>query len=476
MSLLLEALKKAELAKQNAMAEQTPVQPPDPETDGQARQDHVFTRAHLPDLNEPMDIRAEDLAAPRREPVMAEPPPSLVPAPPAPEALRAEVPVQPASRGRTEADARPARDAARQLFDVKEVDYNPRRPFHITLGALIAAAMGYGGYVWWQMQPRYPSAAAAAAIQAAATAVNPGAAANVATEINTAARASAVGAISPASAPDAPMLALPVARTSAPSQPPAAPVPATPTSVPAAPAPAPVQPAATAKAAPGSASRPATRSVTSAARLAPAAPSPSPDQGPITVTPPSLQANEALERAYAAYQRDDVDEARQEYQAILAREPNSRDALLGLAAIDMRLRNFDTAEMRYLRLLELDPRDSYASAGLIALHGATNPIQSESRIKTLIAGQPDATHLYFSLGNQYAAQGRWTEAQNAYFKAYSAHPDNPDFAYNLAVSLDHLGRPWLALEYYRKALGLASQRMAAFDRARAEGRARELAR
>jgi tetratricopeptide (TPR) repeat protein len=187
-----------------------------------------------------------------------------------------------------------------------------------------------------------------------------------------------------------------------------------------------------------------------------------------------MQVDQAIERAYGAYQRGELDSAREEYQKILARESTHRDALLGLAAIDMRTRNFDTAEMRYLRLLEMDPRDSHAHAGLIALNGSTDPVQSESRIKSLIASQPDATHLYFSLGNQYAVQSRWREAQDAYFKAFSADPDNPDFAYNLAVSLDHLRQGSLAAEYYRRAVNLAAQRPAAFERARAERRAREL--
>ena len=49
------------------------------------------------------------------------------------------------------------------------------------------------------------------------------------------------------------------------------------------------------------------------------------------------------------------------------------------------------------------------------------------------------------LGNQLAQQGRWSEAQQEYFKAFASEPDNADFAYNLAVSLDHLRQPKLAL-------------------------------
>lgn len=181
-----------------------------------------------------------------------------------------------------------------------------------------------------------------------------------------------------------------------------------------------------------------------------------------------------LERAYEAFQRGDLGMSRDGYQTVLQREPTNRDALLGLAAIDARLRNYDTAEARYLRLLELDPRDANAHAGLISLRGQVDPVQSESRLKTLIANNPEATHLYFVLGNQYALQARWPEAQAAYFKAYTGNPDNADFAFNLAVSLDQLRQPKAALQYYARAVALAAYRPGSFDRDQAAARIQEL--
>jgi uncharacterized protein HemY len=102
-------------------------------------------------------------------------------------------------------------------------------------------------------------------------------------------------------------------------------------------------------------------------------------------------------------------------------------------------------------------------------------VQSESRLKNVIASQPDASFLNFTLGNQYAAQARWSEAQAAYFRAFTTDPENPDFAYNLAVSLDQLRQPQLALEYYRKALAASASRPGAFQRGQVEARIRELA-
>ncbi|HWM43197.1 MAG TPA: tetratricopeptide repeat protein, partial [Burkholderiales bacterium] len=96
--------------------------------------------------------------------------------------------------------------------------------------------------------------------------------------------------------------------------------------------------------------------------------------------------------------------------------------------------------------------------------------------KSMLADNPGAHVLNFTLGNQFAQQGRWAEAQAQYFKAFAAEPDNADFAYNLAVSLDHLRQPKLALEYYTRALALAKARGASFDLAAAEKRVAQLGR
>jgi tetratricopeptide (TPR) repeat protein len=183
-----------------------------------------------------------------------------------------------------------------------------------------------------------------------------------------------------------------------------------------------------------------------------------------------------VDQAYQAFQRNDLAGARDGYLRVLARDANNRDALLGLAAIDARNGDFDVAGARYLRLLELNPRDSHALAGLVALRSQIDPVASESRLKTMIASQPEAAHLHFALGNQYARQSRWPEAQAEYFKAFSADPENADYAFNLAVSLDQLRQKNPAVEYYRRALDLASRHPANFDRAQTQTRVQELSR
>ncbi len=187
------------------------------------------------------------------------------------------------------------------------------------------------------------------------------------------------------------------------------------------------------------------------------------------------QVAPALARGYSAFMAGNDSLAQQEYASILRQDGNNRDALLGTAAIAAKHGRNDEAAKTYLRLQELDPRDAAAQAGLLALAaGQADPVQNESRVKTLLAQQPDAHFLHFALGNLYAGQSRWAEAQQAFFNAYQKAPGNPDYLYNLAISLDHLNQGKLALEYYQRALALPQSGPANFDKAVARNRAKEL--
>jgi Tfp pilus assembly protein PilF len=171
---------------------------------------------------------------------------------------------------------------------------------------------------------------------------------------------------------------------------------------------------------------------------------------PATVEP----VNPILMQAYQALQSGELAQARSLYQQVLHMEPRSVDALLGLGAIAWKEGRIEDATQYYQRVLELEPRNTFAQAGLIAIVGGADHQGSESRLKQLIAREP-SPFLYFTLGNLYAEQGQWPGAEQAYFQAYQQQPDNPDYAFNLAVGLEHLGQARLALEHYRKALDLS---------------------
>lgn len=175
------------------------------------------------------------------------------------------------------------------------------------------------------------------------------------------------------------------------------------------------------------------------------------------------EANALLARAYVAWQRGDTRGAAAAYEEMLRGDPRSRDARLGLAAIAMRRRDWEVATGQFLALLRANPRDSVAEAALISLHENLDPVAGESRLKLLLRREPQGAYLHFGLGNLYARQDRWPEAQEAYLNAYRLDGEVPDYAYNVAVSLDRLVRRRAALEYYRVALDLAERHYASFD-------------
>ncbi|HET9735029.1 MAG TPA: tetratricopeptide repeat protein [Burkholderiales bacterium] len=457
MSLLLEALKKAEKAKEDAQRRaseggselqladtaqapagtETPVQP-------------VVTRAELPDITAPLEILPEDIATGSASTGAAG-------------ALSLESAPQPRASGaaprRPAADSQPAQRAtARKVFEAKVREPNPRLPFLITMGALGVFIVGTVIYFWIQLRPPAPL-------------------------VNTNPRPP-TGEVAAPAAPSAPT----TPSTQSQSASAAAAIPGLPSSTPPAPSSTPAASKPAPRATPPAPPRSATPAVprdTPAPRIAavtraPVARAPAPRSTEVPVPPasqPVPRIHPRVAAGYAAYQEGKLEAARNEYQLALREEPGNRDALLGLAALDMREQRYESADALYRQVLRTDPRDAYAHAGLLALRGqGIDPVTTESRLKTLLAAEPESAVLNFALGNQYAQQARWAEAQQAYFKAVAAEPENPDYAYNLAVSLEHLRQAGPARDYYRRALALAEGRNASFDRAAAQARVQQLAR
>lgn len=181
-----------------------------------------------------------------------------------------------------------------------------------------------------------------------------------------------------------------------------------------------------------------------------------------------------LNNAYLSYRNGNLDAAQQLYREMLGRDAHNIDAWLGLAVIAQQRGEDMLAAQYYSRVLTLDPRNALAHAGTSAL---TADGSDESRLETLLNEQQDSAVLHFALGNRYAEQSRWGEAQQAYFNAYTLELGNIEFAFNLAVSLDHLGQSKLAAQYYQRALQLDQQESnPGFDHAQTEQRVLELAR
>jgi tetratricopeptide (TPR) repeat protein len=438
-SLLMDALRKAEQQKQGLAAQNqpdpavtpsalelepilSPIAAPPVPANATPQPPSKSGGNQLPELPSRLeDLDEQFMAHAAKTPF--KPSPTIAPPPPEPMAKPRE----------SATDASP--EAARKLFEAKQPAPSNNRNFAIAVGAVtVIAAIGIGGYFWWQLQPK-------GALVAAGVPLPPPA---------------SPASVAPIVAPQPPVAVLPAPTFSGSATAPAA-------SVPLAAAPATSR---NYDADENTGLPSPRRSETRTVQAAPAAQA----QSPVRLSMGQQKINPLLDQAYQAFNRGEIDLAVANWQKVLASDPRNADALHGLAAVAQQRQQTGEAADYYLRALEADPKDALALSGLVSLRTPADTQSTESRLKTLLAEQPDSPYLNFALGNLYARSTRWAEAQQAYFKSHSADPGNPDYLFNLAVSLDQLHQPNLAIQYYKQALSAVTQQPVGFDAAQVSAR------
>ena len=182
-----------------------------------------------------------------------------------------------------------------------------------------------------------------------------------------------------------------------------------------------------------------------------------------------------LDRAWQAYDDGRYNSARNLYIEVLNSEENNRDALLGLGAIAVIEKDYMTARNIYMSLLKQDPRDPIAIAAIASLQSDGVSLQEdENFLQNMLLKNPNAAHLNFALGNVYAQQEKWKSAQQAYFNAWQQDIENADYIFNLAVSLDQLGKPEQAVSLYQDSLSKSNNKQISFSREDVKKRIKEL--
>ena len=158
-----------------------------------------------------------------------------------------------------------------------------------------------------------------------------------------------------------------------------------------------------------------------------------------------------LNEAYAMHKLGDNTGAIRKYNQVIKADPVNRSALLARASISVQNNDRNSAIDDYQTLLIENPKDSLAMSSLISVANISS-FKLESQLKGMIREEPSSPHLNFALANVYGAQNRWYKAQSLYFKALNNNPNDPNYAYNFAVSLEHISKPKLAITYYQRAL------------------------
>ncbi len=322
----------------------------------------------------------------------------------------------------------PGAEAARVLFDAKRPQPRSRSPLLWLLGGSALLLLGIAGWVAWQI-----------GLLEHGQGVSP-----VAQRHNA---PPAMPAVTTPAPPTPGMHAAPAPVAATPVDGGAQSAPAATTA--AAPSPPPAESARflSGQAVPG---------VPAAAAPAPAAPV----TPPIRITRNAPAIPQDVADGFAAFNAGEMDRARVAYERALRADPRNPDALYGLAALAQARGDEAQATQLIRRIADVDPGNA---AALVTLNENADPAMQEARLLNIAAAQPKSAPVALALGNLYASQARWREAQQAYFNAWTLAPDQPDHAYNLAVSLDQLRQPRLALQYYREALSLRTRHAAAFD-------------
>ena len=174
--------------------------------------------------------------------------------------------------------------------------------------------------------------------------------------------------------------------------------------------------------------------------------------------------------ARQALRRGDWEAAATQWQTLLKQDAEHTEAWLGLANLAEHQGDSRRAEAYRERARQADPTDPAVLAAWLGGSSTANDPAQESRLRGLLHQHPESAPLHFALGNILARQARWREAQQAYFNAVAGDRDNPDYLFNLAVSLEHLHQSPAAARQYRLALQAADHRAAAFPRAQLEQR------
>jgi tetratricopeptide (TPR) repeat protein len=177
-----------------------------------------------------------------------------------------------------------------------------------------------------------------------------------------------------------------------------------------------------------------------------------------------------LRQGFAAYQQGDYTAAGSFYDQAMLLDPYNRDANLAVASVARQLGEFRRAENRYRHLLSLDGQDSAAFSGMLDIAAALADQTIEHEMVAHIGSVEQPGRMHAALGNYYSAQRSWQLARDAWRDALAIDVSNPDYAFNLAVSLDHLQRHNTAIGYYQQALEHASTRTFHFDRATTQNR------
>jgi protein O-GlcNAc transferase len=168
-----------------------------------------------------------------------------------------------------------------------------------------------------------------------------------------------------------------------------------------------------------------------------------------------MNINKALKAAFDYFQRGDPELATGLCKKILAKKPNSADALhlMGLIAYELGTDNSAIGYMRKALLFDPANADIYTNLATV-VRKTGNLDEAIAYYKKALQLNPFHAQAHCNLGVAFQEAGRYEEAVACYRKTLELQPDYADAYYNLGTVHKNSGLYEEAIAYYKKAIQL----------------------
>jgi len=172
----------------------------------------------------------------------------------------------------------------------------------------------------------------------------------------------------------------------------------------------------------------------------------------------AARTQQISERAQAAIDRGDLEQARMELLQLVAQTPGSAEAHQRLGKVLQLQGRLNEAETCFRRALELDPDYVGALIGLGTIEAAKGDSQSAfKRFDMAVEIEPHDAEAHFACARQLETMGRADEALAAYFRTLEFNPLHPEVSQRIGAIQLARNQPDLALARLEQAVDLAPE-------------------
>ncbi len=172
----------------------------------------------------------------------------------------------------------------------------------------------------------------------------------------------------------------------------------------------------------------------------------------------TTRAQQISERAQAAIDRQDLEEARNELLQLVAQTPGSAESHQRLGKVLQLQGRLNEAEACFRRALELEPDYVGALIGLGNIEAARREFPvALKRFETAIEIEPHDAEAHFAYAGLLEIMGRTEEALAAYFRALEFNPLHPEVSQRIGAIQLARNEPDQAIARLDQAVDLAPE-------------------